>query len=61
MQLVSDAQSEVMTAARPYQHQAAAKMKVHVDRLDANLRNLTASQRKEVLEALRALLERYGN
>ncbi|WP_229828872.1 hypothetical protein [Streptomyces massasporeus] len=59
--LVSEAQSEVLAAARPYQEQAAAKMKGLVDRFDANLRNLTPSQREEVLGALRALTDKYDN
>ncbi|MFI1728692.1 hypothetical protein ACH40E_05515 [Streptomyces acidicola] len=57
--LVTEAQSEVMAAALPYQERAAAKMKALVDRLDANLRNLTSSQRMEVLAALRALIDQY--
>ncbi|MFJ8590704.1 hypothetical protein [Streptomyces sp. NPDC093598] len=58
--LVSDAQSEVLAAALPHQERAAAKMKALVDRFEANLRNLTPSQRKEVLGALRALVDHYS-
>ncbi|MFI6493426.1 HNH endonuclease [Streptomyces sp. NPDC050564] len=59
--LVRKAQSEVLAAALPYQERAAAKMKAHVHRLDANLRNLTPSQREEVLGSLRALIDQYDN
>ncbi|MGW7619650.1 hypothetical protein ACWGLG_28130 [Streptomyces antimycoticus] len=61
MRLVTDAQNEVREAARPYQERAAVKMKTHVDRLNANLRNLTPCQRKEVLIALRAVIDQYGD
>lgn len=59
--LVAEAQTEVRAAARPYQERAVAKMKAHVDRLDTNLRSLIPSQRQEVLLALRALLDQYGD
>ncbi|MFI6107850.1 hypothetical protein [Streptomyces sp. NPDC051310] len=59
--LVSEAQSEVLAAALPYQERAAAKMKAHVDRFDANLRNLTPSQRREISGALGALTDKYDS
>jgi hypothetical protein len=59
--LVSEAQSEVLTAALPYQERAAARMKAYIDRLDADLRNLTLSQREEVLAGLRALIDQYDS
>ncbi|TLS46906.1 HNH endonuclease [Streptomyces montanus] len=59
VELVAEAQSEVMAAASPYQERAAAKMIALVVRLDANLRNLTPSQRKEVLAALQGLIDQY--
>lgn len=43
----------MLTAAIPYQERAAAKMKAHVRRLEANLRNLIPSQ-------LRALIDQYA-
>ncbi|MER8011080.1 HNH endonuclease signature motif containing protein [Streptomyces sp. NPDC094149] len=61
MNLVAEAQSEVIAAARPYQEQAAARMKVHVRRLDATLRNLSPSQKKDVLGALRALVDQHDD
>lgn len=36
-------------------------MKAHVHRLEANLRNLTPSQREEVLGSLRALIDQYAS
>lgn len=59
--LLSEAQSEVLAAALTYQERAVAKMKAYVHRLDANLRNLTPSQREGVLEELRALLDQYDD
>jgi hypothetical protein len=59
--LVRKAQREVLAAAIPYQERAAAKMKAHVHRLEANLRNLTPSQREEVLGPLRALIDQYAS
>ncbi|MDX2951305.1 hypothetical protein [Streptomyces caniscabiei] len=60
-ELISEAQSEVLAAALPHQERAAAKMKAHVDRMRANLRNLTPSQREEVLGALRTLIDQYDS
>ncbi|MEU3733039.1 HNH endonuclease signature motif containing protein [Streptomyces sp. NPDC033538] len=59
--LLSEAQSEVLAAALPYQERTIAKMKVYVHRLDANLRNLTPCQREKVLDELRALIDRYDD
>ncbi|MGW3012990.1 HNH endonuclease [Streptomyces sp. NPDC001219] len=59
--LVRRAQSEVIAAARPFQKRAAAKLKVHVAWIDATLRSLTPSQRKQVLGALRALVDQYDS
>ncbi|AOW89097.1 hypothetical protein BC342_24130 [Streptomyces olivaceus] len=59
--LVREAHREVLAAALPYQERAAAKMTAHVHRLDANLRNLTPSQRAEVLGSLRALINQYDS
>lgn len=51
----------MLAAALPYQERAIAKMKAHVQRLDTNLRNLVPSQREEVLDELRALIDRYAD
>lgn len=59
--LVRKGLSEVMAAARPFQERATAKLKVHVAWIDATLRSLTPSQRKEVLGALRALVDQYDS
>lgn len=59
--LVKKAQSEVLVAALPYQERAAAKIKDRLHQLTANLRNLTPTQRNEVLGSLRALIDQYDN
>jgi hypothetical protein len=59
--LISEAQSAVLAAAIPYQERATARMKAHVDRFDATLRNLTPSQKEEVLGSLSALTDKYDS
>jgi len=59
--LITEAQDEVMAAARPYQERATARLKDQIRRMDTNLRNLTSSQREEVLAALEALIAKHRN